>query len=607
MQVNNRTTRYLSFYVCLLLFTLLLDVQSACAETAMLASRVASGLSRPIFATTIPGDDARMFVLEQHTGRIQILNLNTGELAADPLLRVTGLSTGNEQGLLGLAFDPAFEDNGYLYVNFTDSSRTTNIQRYQVTDNPNEVDVSTATPILSYSQPQSNHNGGWIGFNPLSSDPYLYIASGDGGAGDDQGNGHTANIGNAQDLSNNLLGKLLRIDVSQDAFANDGSANYAIPSSNPFVADDTADDEIWAYGLRNPWRASFDRATGDLYIADVGQNRIEEINFQPAGSGGGENYGWRLREGSIQTPSVGGPAPANHVPPIHEYEHVNGPDGGFSVTGGYVYRGPVESLQGSYFFADYVTNQVWSIKHDGSNATELTNWTESIITDGGAIESIASFAEDNQGNLYLVSLSGDLFRIDDVADLESIVPAGSDWAYLDDGSDQGEAWRGVDFDDAAWKRGPAQLGYGDDDEATVVDFGSSSDKHRTTYFRHEFEVGNAEAVDRLLLGLLYDDGAAVYLNGVEVARTNLASDASFDDFATQSRSDENSFDSFDVQPSLLVDGRNVLAVEVHQRTASSSDLSFDLRLQAVLVPEPTSWAGLAMCLLGLIAFARRTR
>ena len=313
---------------------------------------------------------------------------------------------------------------------------------------------------------------------------------------------------------------MLGIDINSDAFPNDANRNYTVPPTNPFVAANggavEGDDEIWSYGLRNPWRASFDRANGDLYIADVGQGQLEEIDYQPATSSGGENYGWRLREGTIRTPGVGGNAPAGHVEPIHEYSHVNGPDGGFSITGGYVYRGPIESLQGEYFFADFVSNQIWSLQHDGTKAITVKNWTDSIFTSDGSIGGIASFAEDAVGNLFIVSLDGDIFRIDDSAELETIVPAGSDWKYLDDGSNQGVDWRASEFDDANWKVGPAQLGYGENDEATEIAEGSP--RHATSYFRHNFEFDGQLDIESLSLGLLFDDGAAVYLNGEEVAR-----------------------------------------------------------------------------------------
>ena len=195
------------------------------------------------------------------------------------------------------------------------------------------------------------------------------------------------------------------------------------PNSNPFVATEGA-DEIWSYGLRNPWRSSFDRETGDLYIADVGQNVKEEINVQPGNSSGGENYGWRLREGTIATPSVGGPAPAGAIDPVYDYDHNSSDTGGFSVTGGYVYRGPVEELRGHYFFADFVTSRIWSFRfngdapadHDGSNFEDFIDWTDLLNPSAGSISSIASFGEDMAGNLYIVDRGGEIFRITEGAD-----------------------------------------------------------------------------------------------------------------------------------------------------------------------------------------------
>jgi hypothetical protein len=420
-------------------------------------------------------------------------------------------------------------------------------------------------------------------------DNYLYIATGDGGAGDDSGQGHTPGTGNAQDLTNNLLGKLLRLDVTSDAFPEDTNRNYAIPPDNPFV-NQTGDDEIWAYGLRNPWRNSFDRQTRDLYIGDVGQGAREEINFQPAGSNGGENYGWRLREGSIQTPGVGGPPPADYVPPIYDYPHDSSPTGGFSVTGGYVYRGPIGALQGHYFFADFVSSQIWSFRYDGQQLSDFQFRTDQIIADQGSLGGVSSFGEDQDGNLYILSLDGDIFRLDNVFETVELVAAGSDWRYLDDGSDQGVNWRSPEFDDATWQSGPAQLGYGENDQATVVSFGdSTTNRHPTTYFRHEFQVADPDSADQLLLNVLRDDGAAVYLNGVEIFRTsNLAPDAAFDDLANFNGAsaiggvDERTFLNALVPADLLVAGPNVLAVEMHQHSRSSNDLSFDLRLSALI-------------------------
>ena len=260
---------------------------------AVSVERVASGLAHPVFLTTPPGDFDRVFIIEQHTGRIRILDLASGIVQPTPFLTVTGLSGGGERGLLGLAFHPNYANNGFFYVNITVPA--TRILRYSVSiGDPDVADPASQTSILEIEQPQENHNGGWIGFGP---DGYLYIATGDGGASNDSGTGHTPAIGNAQDLTS-LLGKILRLDVDGDDFPYDANRNYSIPALNPFVGI-AGNDEIWAYGLRNPWRPSFDRLTGDLYIADVGQGACEEINLQLAESSGGENYGWRLREGVI--------------------------------------------------------------------------------------------------------------------------------------------------------------------------------------------------------------------------------------------------------------------------------------------------------------------
>lgn len=399
-----------------LCLTISLAFTHTAPATALPATRVASNLRRPLFVTAPSTDTQRLFIIEQHSGRIRVLDLVSMTLKNTPFLTIDDLSTGAEQGLLGLAFDPGFGSNGYFYVDYTDSGGTTRVVRYQVSADPDVADPTSAVQILKIDQPQSNHNGGWIGFGP---DGYLYIASGDGGAGNDQGAGHTEPGGNAQDITDNWLGKLLRIDVGSDAFLDDPTRNYAIPSTNPFVGIE-GDDEIWAYGLRNPWRCSFDRLTGDLYIGDVGQSAREEVNVQPANSTGGENYGWRWREGTLATSGVGGPAPSGAIGPIYEYAHNTGPSGGFSITGGYVYRGPAGSLNGHYFFADYVTQRIWSVRwdgsapssFDGSNYSDFTDWSSMIVPNIGSINQIASFGEDAQGNLYIVDLGGEIFRLD---------------------------------------------------------------------------------------------------------------------------------------------------------------------------------------------------
>lgn len=385
----------------------------------------ADGLARPIYVTAPAGDQDRLFIVEQHTGQILILNLADDSINATPFLTVGGVSIGNEQGLLGLAFPFDYESTGYFYVNYTAGGDTI-IARYQVSGDSDVADAGSGATVLRFNQPASNHNGGWIGF---AGDDYLYISTGDGGDSNDAGSGHSTG-GNAQDITNNLLGKVLRIDVGGDDFPADADRNYAIPPGNPFVGV-TGDDEIWAYGLRNPWRISFDRMTGDLWMGDVGQNNCEEIDVQPADSPGGENYGWRLREGMIATPTggVGGARPPGAIDPVFDYPHSSSTCGdpspsvtGCSVTGGYVYRGAVPSLKGLYFFGDYCTSELWSLRFDGSdpgnfdgtNFTEFKIWNDDpdfVLPEGTAIDRISSFGEDDDGNLYIIDLRGEVFRI----------------------------------------------------------------------------------------------------------------------------------------------------------------------------------------------------
>lgn len=367
--------------------------------------RVASGFNLPVYATAPAGDTDRLFVIEQHTGQIKIFDLSSGTTLATPFLTVPGISQGGEQGLLGLAFHPDYATNGLFYVNFTNAAGDTVVREYKVSNgDPNLADPASARTILTIDQPASNHNGGWLGFGP---DDQLYIASGDGGGAGDTNN-------HAQDITDDLLGKILRIDINSDDFPADPDRNYAIPASNPFVGV-TGDDEIWAYGLRNPWRPSFDRLTGDFYIADVGQGAREEVNFQPASSDGGENYGWHILEGTSPfTTNTPGNPPANDpslIAPIHEYSHVGAPNGGNSITGGYVYRGPIPELQGVYFFADFVSKQIWSFRYDGATKTEFQNRTTSLAPVAGNIGNIASFAEDGAGNLYIIDYDGELYRL----------------------------------------------------------------------------------------------------------------------------------------------------------------------------------------------------
>ncbi|MFT4571894.1 MAG: glucose/arabinose dehydrogenase [Candidatus Binatia bacterium] len=385
--------------------------------------RVVAGLQTPVFVTTPPATAERLFIVEKDPFEIRIFDTGSATLLTTPFLAISGGAGGGESGLLGLAFDPDYASNGYFYVNFTaidGPQLQTIVRRYTVSGDPDVADASSALDVLRIDQPQSNHNGGWIGFGP---DDYLYVAVGDGGSANDSGSGHVEPTGNSQDTTDNLLGKMLRIDTAGDDFPGDPNRNYAVPADNPFVGV-AGDDEIWAYGLRNPWRASFDRANGDLYIGDVGQGEWEEIDVQAATSPGGTNYGWRLREGTQATPGgVGGSKPIGAIDPIYEYSHGAGSTQGFSVTGGYVYRGPVPALVGNYFFSDFVSGRLWSIRfdgsaetsHDGSNFSEFVDWTDTLLPDLGSVGNISSFGEDGDGNLYIVDFDGEIFRVVDSA------------------------------------------------------------------------------------------------------------------------------------------------------------------------------------------------
>jgi glucose/arabinose dehydrogenase len=377
--------------------------------------RVASGLNRPVFATFAPGVTNRLFIAEQ-SGAIRTLELSSKTLASSPVLTLGNLANGGEQGLLGLAFDPNYASNGYFYTNAVEQGGTagrTVINRYQMTGSPLTSitsSLSSASAVLSFDQPFTNHNGGWIGFSPR--DNNLYIASGDGGSGNDP-------LNHGQRLDT-LLGKILRIDPTVDGFANDPDRNYSIPLSNPFVNNASANPEIWAYGLRNPYRSSFDRLNGDLWIGDVGQGLREEINFQAGTSTGGENYGWRIREGTIPTPEVGGTAPIGAIEPVYDYLHGGGPLEGNSVTGGYVYRGADPRLQGKYIFGDFVTGNVWAFDYDGQTRTNFLRLNDLFAFDAGALNNLSSFAEDASGNLYLLDYDGEIFRINAVPEPSSI-------------------------------------------------------------------------------------------------------------------------------------------------------------------------------------------
>jgi Glucose / Sorbosone dehydrogenase len=370
---------------------------------AFRVSRVGAGFTQPLYASAVPDGSGRIFVVEK-PGRIRILTPSTGAISA-PFLDLSGqISDAGEGGLLGFAAAPDFNATGSFYVFVTNTAADIEVRRYRtLAGNRNQADPASGDVVLTIPHPTfTNHYGGWIDFGP---DGFLYIAVGDGGGGGDPSN-------NAQNTAV-LLGKMLRIDVAQDAFPGDLLRDYAIPAGNPFAAP-PARPEIWAYGLRNPFRNSFDSATGNLLIGDVGQGAVEEIDLmRPAD--GGANFGWSFREGT-RVFREGGPAAL--VPPVAEYSAGSGPREGRSVTGGYVYRGPVEALRGQYIFGDFVTGNIWSLPIGRLAVGATVPSSEFILRRAdfapsqGAITNITSFGLDQSGNLYIVDFDGEIFRVE---------------------------------------------------------------------------------------------------------------------------------------------------------------------------------------------------
>jgi hypothetical protein len=347
---------------------------------------ITAALTAPVFALSPPGDVARLFVVEQG-GTIRVLRNDT--LLPSPFLDIaTQVSKGGEQGLLSMAFHPAYATNGYVYVSYTDTGGTSKVVRYQVSG-PESADPGTAFEVLSVSQPFQNHNGGLVTFGP---DGMLYVGLGDGGGGGDP-QGHGQNLGT-------LLGAILRLDV-------DAGSPYAIPPDNPFVNQTGARGEIWVYGLRNPWRFSFDRTLGDLYIGDVGQNAREEVDALTWPGGGGTNFGWNIMEGT-SCYNAATCSTAGLTLPVVDYTHAEG----CTVIGGVVYRGTdVPQLQGRYLYADYCGGWVRSFTLVGGQASDQRQWPD--LSPGSGV---TSFGEDARGEVYVMTQSGTLYRI--VAELQ---------------------------------------------------------------------------------------------------------------------------------------------------------------------------------------------
>jgi glucose/arabinose dehydrogenase len=351
-------------------------------DSVLTLEPVVSGLNVPLYLTA-PAGDPRLFIVEKD-GLIRIFK--NGALLGTPFLDVTGLTTkGSEQGLLGMAFAPDYATSGRFYISYTtpgpSGGGTSVIARYHVSANPDVADPASDTTILTMAQPEVNHNGGGIGFGP---DGMLYIGMGDGGGGGDP-------METGQDRTD-LLASMLRLDVS--------GASYTSPASNPFAASGTFRHELWNYGLRNPWRWSFDRVTGDLYIADVGQEQYEEVDVQPAGSAGGENYGWNIMEGSHCYQSASCDRSGITLPVV-TYGHGSG----CAVTGGYVYRGAAApEVQGHYFYSDNCSGFLRSFRWSAGTVTDKKEWSQLNLS------GVNSFGEDGSGELYIMTYDGSLYR-----------------------------------------------------------------------------------------------------------------------------------------------------------------------------------------------------
>lgn len=427
------------------LATLVIAAVAASPAAAQLAlTQVGTGLNTPLFLTAAPNDPNpnRVYVVERG-GTIRTLDTATGAVAATPLLNLPSaltatsggtLLTGGEQGLLGMAFSPGYTatGNGFVYINYVGSNGTlggeTRIDRFTVTGGV--LSPTSRANIITIDQPdsQTNHKGGWLGFSPT--DNYLYIATGDGGSGGDPSNFGQNNT--------QLLGKLLRINP------NTTGTGYTIPQGQIFGAGTRA--EIFATGLRNPFRNGFDPLNGDLYLGDVGQGTREEVDFIAGGSAGGQNFGWRLREGRVPQPGGnGGAPPANNTEPIYDYTRENADE---AITGGYVYRGGDildggQSLDGTYIFGDYETGRIFSFRYDGVTGIPTNGAVNrSVETNSQSVIgtfSLASFGQDNLGRVYALDLGGQVYRITGPP-----LPASADF----DGDDDVD---GGDF--LAWQRG----------------------------------------------------------------------------------------------------------------------------------------------------------
>lgn len=371
-------------------------INPACAKPKVWLKSHSDGYQNPVGIAVVESDPSRLFVVERG-GLIKIVSVNGKTINTDPFLDASSLlgeCTGycEERGLLGLAFHPDYANNGKFFINYTQENNEGALSTIvsQFTNDESDPDVANTESeiiILQFNQPYSNHNGGDIKFGP---DGYLYIASGDGGSGGDpQGYGQNRVT---------MLGKILRIDVDNTS----NGKNYAIPPENPFVSDSSTLPEVWAYGVRNPWRISFDMVEGDLYIADVGQYAWEEVNFQDSSSTGGQNYGWNKMEGFHCFEEGCDPDDNTLTLPILEYGHF---EGACSITGGYVNRGKNKYLNGRYFYGDYCNGNIWATKRIDDE------WSVDLMYESTGLY-ISSFGQDTAGNVYVVGLNpGAIYKL----------------------------------------------------------------------------------------------------------------------------------------------------------------------------------------------------
>ena len=388
------------------LIWLLIPLTLFAEEVKLSSALIADGFKKPLFITSYPTNSNILYVMEQ-AGRIIVIE--NGEKLKRPFLDlknqvVNPSRPGDERGLLGFAFHPNHTKNGKFYINYMNNDGYTVVSEFTV-KNKQRADHSSERILFDLKQPFSNHNGGHMAFGP---DKYLYISIGDGGKAGDPNNA-------GQDL-NSIFGKVIRIDVNQTP--------YGIPKSNPYYGQENKRGEIWAWGLRNPWRFSFDRENGDLYIGDVGQNKWEEINYEPGNSKGGINYGWRIMEANhcydpeencpetdLTVPILEYPNDANYMRTLTGISQSD--VDGCSVTGGYVYRGKkIKGLKGTYFFGDYCSGNIWTFKVKNGKAVEFQNRTEEInIADGEFTNYISSFGEDADGELYIIDYNGGVYKL----------------------------------------------------------------------------------------------------------------------------------------------------------------------------------------------------